>query len=113
MNRIDASVFSNLDELRLMALGRIPRCAGCPRYRALDSAFRSRGGGRGPQPLPPANCTYRVCAPLAARWWGASGEETLLATTLTYRPRVAAVGTGSVLPSGERPGRTEREGRTG
>jgi hypothetical protein len=58
---------SELDGLRLIALGRIPRCRDCPRFRTLV-VVRSRGGCL-PATLPsvPAGCTHQVCAPLVAR----------------------------------------------
>jgi hypothetical protein len=59
-----------LDGLTLIALGRIPRCAGCPRYAALVSAHAA--GTNRPHGLPvvPLYCTHQVCAPLAARFVG-------------------------------------------
>ncbi len=58
------------DGLRLFALGRIPRCGRCPRYRAL-SLSRARADRR-PESLPvvPEFCTYQLCAPLVARHEG-------------------------------------------
>jgi len=57
-----------LDDLRLIALGRIPRCAGCPRFQALREARRTLSPRSGiPLPAAPAFCTHRVCAPLADR----------------------------------------------
>lgn len=57
-----------LDRLRLVAVGRIPRCARCPRFAALVDGQRS-GGRIDASALPsvPAFCTHEVCAPLAAR----------------------------------------------
>ncbi len=52
-----------LDALRLFALGRVPRCARCPRYGAM-LAFAVTSAGL---PGPPAFCSYQICAPLAAR----------------------------------------------
>lgn len=61
-----------LDGLRLTGLGRIARCADCPRYRALVDAHRGSkiGAGKLPVSLPdvPDNCSYAYCAPLAARY---------------------------------------------
>ena len=60
-NKPAASV--ELDALRLFALGRVPRCARCPRYRVM-LAFEATAAGL---PEPPEFCTYQICAPLAAR----------------------------------------------
>jgi len=57
----------DLDGLRLIALGRIPRCADCPRYRAL---VRTHDGRRLPGtflPAVPEGCTHQVCEPLVHR----------------------------------------------
>ena len=61
---------NDLDSLRLLGLGRIPRCAACPRFRALLQIHRSAGQVVAPPPAPPEDCTYRVCAPLSLRCWG-------------------------------------------
>jgi len=50
------------DELRLFALGRIPRCARCPRYQGLKADSPGT-----PLAEVPAHCSYQVCAPLVAR----------------------------------------------
>jgi hypothetical protein len=52
-----------LDTLRLFALGRVPRCGRCPRYRAMLAV----GARATAIPGPPAYCSYQICAPLAAR----------------------------------------------
>lgn len=57
----------DLDGLRLVALSRIPRCSGCPRFHALVAAHDG-GSARESLPEAPPYCTHRVCAPLAARW---------------------------------------------
>ena len=46
-----------VDRLRLVALGRIPRCGSCPRYRALRAAHRAGKGVSGCMPAAPAACT--------------------------------------------------------
>jgi len=56
----------DLDSLRLMAIGRIPRCRNCSRYRGLVEAHAEPGIARA-LAAPPSHCTYQVCAPLAAR----------------------------------------------
>jgi len=50
------------DALRLFALGRIPRCARCPRYQGL----KAQAPGT-PLADVPSNCSYQVCAPLVVR----------------------------------------------
>jgi hypothetical protein len=57
-----------LDSLRLFALGRIPRCGRCDRYRVFLASVARLGGAAEPLPEVPASCTYQVCAPLAARY---------------------------------------------
>jgi hypothetical protein len=59
------------DALRLLALGRIPRCERCERYRALASAHAAPHEPRLTLPAAPGFCVYQVCAPLAARYDGA------------------------------------------
>ncbi len=57
----------DLDGLRLIALGRIPRCVGCELYGSLlriHSGALERPSGL---PAPPAACTHQICAPLASR----------------------------------------------
>jgi hypothetical protein len=58
----------DVDGLRLFALGRIPRCTHCPRYRAL---VRVHSDGLSPArtlPAVPNDCAHQVCAPLADRY---------------------------------------------
>ena len=56
-----------IDSLRVLALGRIPRCGHCPRYEGLLLAVRG-GETRSVALAPvPKFCTYQVCAPLARR----------------------------------------------
>lgn len=57
----------DLDGLRLVALGRIPRCTHCPRYNALVASHWSQTHGRAHLPMVPQYCHHEVCAPLAAR----------------------------------------------
>lgn len=58
----------DLDGLRILGLGRIPRCVDCPRYRALVEAHDN--GSTLPRVLPPvpADCAFEVCAPLVHRY---------------------------------------------
>jgi hypothetical protein len=68
VNSIHSDTEANdLDGLRLVALGRIPRCADCDLYRALLGLHAD--GSRPPFVLPqaPADCSHKICAPLAAR----------------------------------------------
>lgn len=57
-----------LDSLRVLALGRIPRCSRCPRYEALRLAVRREASACRALPGVPRFCTYQVCAPLARRF---------------------------------------------
>ena len=72
------------DGLRLFALGRVPRCGRCSRYRALSRA-RDRSVQRlEPLPAVPDFCTYQLCAPLSARYEesvAARGRGTALAAS--------------------------------
>ncbi len=56
------------DRLRLFALGRIPRCARCPRLETLAAARASGGECRGPLPPIPPTCAHQICEPLAVRY---------------------------------------------
>ena len=58
----------DLDGLRLLALGRIPRCDGCPRFRALVDGHDNGDTRHGPLPDVPDYCTHQVCAPLVIRY---------------------------------------------
>jgi hypothetical protein len=60
--------FREMDRLRLVALGRIPRCGGCPRYKVMRTAVRSGVNVHGCLPVAPAGCTHEVCAPIALRY---------------------------------------------
>ncbi len=56
------------DGLRLFALGRVPRCGRCSRYRALTRARDRSVLGLESLPAVPDFCTYQLCAPLSARY---------------------------------------------
>ncbi len=58
------------DSLRLFALGRVPRCGRCPRYRTLFLADTRTDRRLQSLPAVPEFCTYQLCAPLAARYEG-------------------------------------------
>ena len=56
------------DGLRLLALGRVPRCGSCPRYHGLVALHAAAAAGRRALPEVPADCSYQFCAPLARRY---------------------------------------------
>lgn len=59
----------DLDALRLFALGRIPRCAGCARYHSLVAVHDGGSKGRtGPAAIP-VTCSHQVCAPLIEHYF--------------------------------------------
>jgi hypothetical protein len=60
----------DVDGLRLFALGRIPRCTDCPRYRALVRAHSSGAFRVAMLPTVPDGCAHQVCAPLVDRYAG-------------------------------------------
>ena len=55
------------DQLRLLALSRIPRCADCARLAALLAAHEAGVPLDPPPPRVPAHCRHQVCAPLVVR----------------------------------------------
>lgn len=57
----------DLDGLRLIALGRIPRCADCELYAGLLTLHAGAIERSSGLPAPPEACTHQVCAPLASR----------------------------------------------
>jgi hypothetical protein len=65
----------DLDELRLFALGRIPRCNRCPRYRALSGTTAASPGLGYGLPAAPSSCTHQVCAPLVERRRNGRGAD--------------------------------------
>ncbi len=56
----------DLDDLRLLALSRITRCANCPRYHALANAYHSARKVTSMPPVP-LECHHQVCAPLVLK----------------------------------------------
>jgi hypothetical protein len=56
------------DGLRIFGLGRIPRCADCPRYRALVDAYEGASTLPAVPPEVPKDCIFQVCAPLVSRY---------------------------------------------
>ncbi|MHC4416915.1 MAG: hypothetical protein ACYS0G_16735 [Planctomycetota bacterium] len=69
----------DLDGLRLIGLGRVPRCTGCPRYQILVDAHEEGATGRRLPPVP-AYCTHQICAPLATRYDATEARRTKLAS---------------------------------
>ena len=63
---------NDLDGLRILGLGRIPRCADCPRYDQLRRSHRAGGSEQPPirsaLPAVPSHCAFQFCAPLARRY---------------------------------------------
>jgi len=72
-HRRDGIQTDDLDGLRLLALGRIPRCGSCPRFGALADAHARGTKICGLLPDAPDHCTHQVCSPLMIRF--ASGLE--------------------------------------
>jgi hypothetical protein len=72
MRRSERQSFSGkTDALRMFALGRVPRCGRCPRYRALSVAEPNRQDRQlASLPAVPEFCTYQLCAPLVTRYAG-------------------------------------------
>ena len=60
--------FKDQDDLRLLALSRIPRCAACSRLRALKQTHDNGAPLEAPLPPIPDGCDTPYCAPLAARY---------------------------------------------
>lgn len=65
----------DLDGLRLVAFGRIPRCQECPRFMALVESHYGQRHATAEWPAAPASCTHEVCAPLVARFSEISREH--------------------------------------
>ena len=64
MNTVVGTVCGNQDELRLICLSRIPRCAQCPRLDALQLAHDVGSALVAPIPDVPESCRHQVCASL-------------------------------------------------
>ncbi len=65
----------DLDGLRILGLGRIPRCVDCPRYEALVEAHDRSSTLPAILPLVPENCAFQVCAPLVHRYTRSSDDR--------------------------------------
>lgn len=63
----ECQIHQDMDEYRLLALSRIPRCSNCSRYNALLVAHETKGNIPHPMPARPADCTYQVCMPMVQR----------------------------------------------
>jgi len=63
------------DGLRLLALSRVPRCQGCQRFGAMNSAGAAPGLRGLSLPAVPDFCTYQLCAPLATRYESAADSR--------------------------------------
>jgi hypothetical protein len=55
------------DDLHVIGLARIPRCAACRRFEALRRAHERRSPSTAPLPPVPPTCKYQICSPLVAR----------------------------------------------
>jgi len=74
-HRRDEIPTHDLDGLRLLALGRIPRCGSCPRWLAMVDAHARGAEQRGCLPGAPDHCTHQVCAPLCDRLDKMDGDD--------------------------------------
>ena len=75
-------LFKDQDDLRLLALSRISRCAACSRLSALRTTHESGAPLEAPLPPVPKGCDTPYCAPLAARY---APKEDRRAQTLEKR----------------------------
>jgi hypothetical protein len=57
-----------LDGLRLIGLGRVPRCRRCPRYADLVEHYVDPPTAATGLAAVPADCDHCYCAPLASRY---------------------------------------------
>ena len=76
-HRRDEFQTDDLDGLRLLALGRIPRCGSCPRLKALVDVHAREAKISGFLPDAPDHCTHQVCAPLIDRYESGPRNETM------------------------------------
>jgi len=73
MFNIPAIGFRDLDDLRVIGLSRIPRCAECPRFKALECAIEERFAPFMPAPAAPRSCRHEVCRPMVKRYFRQAG----------------------------------------
>ena len=59
---------TELDGLRLLGLGRVPRCKRCPRYDDLVEHYVDSRAATTRLAGAPADCEHCYCAPLARRY---------------------------------------------
>ncbi len=67
-----------LDGLRLIGLGRVPRCGRCPRYADLVERYVDSHARRAGLAAPAPECDHRHCDPLARRYGDAAPQPSLL-----------------------------------
>jgi hypothetical protein len=65
---------AELDGLRLIGLGRIPRCKDCPRFADLIESYVNPRQNEGRLASAPRGCAHQCCAPIARRY-GAPARE--------------------------------------
>ena len=64
----DSKSHIDMDGLRLIGLGRVPACSGCPRYHDIVAAY-TQPALRGMRlSAVPKQCAHPYCAPLAQRY---------------------------------------------
>ena len=83
-----------LDSLRLIALGRIPRCGSCSRYRALLEAHDGESEVT-PWPPAPVSCSHQVCGPLVSRFLAAPPKRNAFVEASKVRPFPRRLASGS------------------
>jgi len=69
-----------LDGLRLIGLGRMARCARCPRYADLAERYVDTRPAAERLADVPRDCTHPYCAPLAKRYDAAPPQLALVQT---------------------------------
>ena len=84
-DRREKSRRQDLDGLRLLALGRIPRCGNCARFAVLAEAHERGTAIRGELPDVPENCTHQVCTPLIVRYETGPAELALMEEEILHR----------------------------
>ncbi|NIL99468.1 MAG: hypothetical protein GTN89_00545 [Acidobacteria bacterium] len=67
-----------LDGLRLIGLGRVPRCSRCPRYADLVERYVNGHAARTRLAEPALDCEHRHCDPLARRYEASAPRIALL-----------------------------------
>ncbi len=67
-----------LDGLRLIGLGRVPRCSRCPRYADLVERYVNSRAANGRLAAPALECDHRHCDPLVQRYETCAPSLTLV-----------------------------------